>query len=171
MPDPSIPIEDQIRAVAREVALRKSVYAKRVEAGKMKADEARAELDAMKAVGRTLVAVRDAEPLAVALLAAIGYDTDPAGEPPAAGPSTEPPADPPASDAVSDGLCAKRLELVDSADAGTLNRWFEQARDAWPEPQRTRLMEAIRAEAARRNAEPAYADGKPPKPALQRDPS
>lgn len=78
-----VPIADQIAAVAREVALRKNVYRKRVEAGTMTPEEARRELDAMLAVGRTLQAVKDAEAAAAGLLVAIGYEFGGAGEAPA----------------------------------------------------------------------------------------
>ena len=161
MPEtPPVPIEDQIRAVDRELALRRNVYAKRVKAEKMKPEEARAELDAMTAVGATLRAVAQAEPLAVALLAAVGYDLvdpQPAG-------TADGGDGPPASDAVSAELCASRLDLADSADLATLRQWYAQARDAWPEPQRTRMMEAC--QAAAEGQPRAYADGKPPQPAL-----
>jgi len=54
----------------------------------MKAEEARHEVDAMLAVGRTLQAVQAAEPLATGLLAAIGYDVlgDDAGSDPGPAP-------------------------------------------------------------------------------------
>lgn len=71
-----VTIGSQIQCVRREIALRKNVYAKKVEIGRMEPDAARAELDAMQAVERTLVAVQAAEPLAVGLLASIGYGVD-----------------------------------------------------------------------------------------------
>lgn len=52
--DPAVPIEDQIKCVRREIALRRNVYRSRVEAGKMEPAEARRELDAMRAVLHTL---------------------------------------------------------------------------------------------------------------------
>ena len=82
MSDPvPVPIDAQVACVDREAALRKNVYAKRVKAGKMTAEEARAELDAMLAVGRTLRAVRASQPLAEGLLAALGYDFGDAAAP------------------------------------------------------------------------------------------
>lgn len=51
---PTVRIEDQVACVEREIALRRNVYKKRVGAGKMKPEQARHELDAMRAVLHTL---------------------------------------------------------------------------------------------------------------------
>ena len=61
----------------------------------------------------------------------------------------ETPDDP---DALAEEL-ERRLTLVDSADEATLNRWFVQARAEWPDPLKTRLVDVIRAEAARRKGQ------------------
>lgn len=53
-PVPAVPLDRQIACVKRELALRRTVYAKRVQEGKMSAEEARAEYDAMSAVLGTL---------------------------------------------------------------------------------------------------------------------
>lgn len=47
----------------------------------------------------------------------------------------------------------ERLALVATADEATLKRWFEQAREEWPEPMRSRLCKAIHIEAQRRTAQ------------------
>jgi len=52
-----------------------------------------------------------------------------------------------------DGLAetlTERLDLVGSADEATLNAWYAEARDRWPDPLRSRLCSAIKAEAASR---------------------
>lgn len=54
----------------------------------------------------------------------------------------------PHPDELADTL-AERLETVDTADRETVKRWFEEARDGWPEPLRSRLMDACRAQAER----------------------
>ena len=59
---------------------------------------------------------------------------------------TPDPVDP---DALAETL-EERLALVDSADEATLNRWYAEARDGWPDPLRSRLLDAVKAEAARR---------------------
>ena len=117
MPEPTpVPIDAQVACVDREVALRKSVYAKRVEAGKMAPEQARRELASMEAVGRTLRAVKAAQPLAEGLLAALGYDF---GDVPAEPATAEP------DDASVDASTA------DGADdhAGALARFEARARD------------------------------------------
>ena len=43
----------------------------------------------------------------------------------------------------------ERLATIDSADKPTVKRWFEEARDDWPEPLRSRLMDACHAQAGR----------------------
>ncbi len=53
-----LPIERQIKCIERELAMRRSVYAKRVGDGKMTAEAAREEFDAMRSVHRTLVILR-----------------------------------------------------------------------------------------------------------------
>ncbi len=53
----SVSISDQIACVRREIALRRNVYKKRVNAGQMQPAQARRELDAMQAVHDTLTAV------------------------------------------------------------------------------------------------------------------
>lgn len=107
MPDPlgPVPIGDQIAAVAREVALRRDVYRKRVEAGGMTPEQARAELDAMRAVHRTLGALSAFDRSLTPVLSAMGYDvSDEDGEsgvgPPAGTASAEGRAvpEPPPSD-------------------------------------------------------------------------
>lgn len=58
-----IPIDQQIAAVARELALRRNVYPGRVTAGKMKQAEADHQIAAMEAVLETLKRVQiDREP-------------------------------------------------------------------------------------------------------------
>jgi hypothetical protein len=52
-------IDEQIRCVRRELAMRKSVYPRRVSDGKMKADAAAGEINCMQAVHDTLVAVKE----------------------------------------------------------------------------------------------------------------
>lgn len=52
-------IEEQIRSVKREVALRITVYPKRVAAGKMKQEQADREIATMRAVLATLEWARD----------------------------------------------------------------------------------------------------------------
>ena len=103
-----VPIEDQVACVAREVALRKNVYRKRVEAGQMDPEEARAELARMEAVGRTLLAVKEAEPLALGLLGAIGFDV--------VGGTTD------------DAAAGEEAPADDRAGAGLLEAFEEQAR-------------------------------------------
>lgn len=49
-----VSLEDQIKCVQREIALRHAVYPKRVLDGKMKQEQALYELDAMYAVLETL---------------------------------------------------------------------------------------------------------------------
>lgn len=49
-------------------------------------------------------------------------------------------------------VLGERLALVSTADEATLNAWYAEARDGWPEPERSRLIDEIRAEAARRSA-------------------
>ena len=62
MDDPLNPtIDDQIRAVKRELTMRERVYARRVEQGKMSAPEAAREKIVMAAVLKTLEKVRDDE--------------------------------------------------------------------------------------------------------------
>lgn len=90
---PPVPLDVQAACVAREVALRRSVYPERVGARTMSAEEARHEVAAMEAVGRTLEALRAAEPLALAVLAALGYDVvaaEAGGEPEPVGGSPVP---------------------------------------------------------------------------------
>lgn len=50
----AVPLADQIAAVRREIALRRRVYPKWVEAGRMKAEAADREIAAMQAVLDTL---------------------------------------------------------------------------------------------------------------------
>lgn len=52
-------IHEQIKCVSREIGLRKSVYPKLIEAGKMDPFEADREISAMQAVLHTLTEVRD----------------------------------------------------------------------------------------------------------------
>lgn len=47
-------LNDQIKAVSREIAMRKSVYPRRIEIGKMKPETAEHEIAAMEAVYATL---------------------------------------------------------------------------------------------------------------------
>lgn len=55
-----ISIQDQIKCVRREIAMRKAVYAKRVANGAMRPEAAQHELAAMEAVLATLLNVEDA---------------------------------------------------------------------------------------------------------------
>lgn len=50
----TVPLQDQIKCVAREIALRKACYPKWISSGKMKPTEALKELTAMQAVMETL---------------------------------------------------------------------------------------------------------------------
>lgn len=50
----SVALEDQIKAVKREIAMRRSVYPRWVESGKMKQAKADEETRAMEAVLETL---------------------------------------------------------------------------------------------------------------------
>lgn len=52
-----VPLAAQIACVRREIALRRNVFAKRVNAGQMQPALARRELDAMQAVHDTLTAL------------------------------------------------------------------------------------------------------------------
>lgn len=49
-----VPLSEQIRAVERELGLRKAVYPRQVSVGRMAADNAHRELAAMQAVLTTL---------------------------------------------------------------------------------------------------------------------
>lgn len=55
---PVVSLNEQIAAVAREIALRRNVYSGFVARGKMKEDAARLELDRMQAVIETLKALQ-----------------------------------------------------------------------------------------------------------------
>lgn len=55
-------LEDQIKCVARELAMRRNVYPKWVSNGKMTQEKATWETEAMSAVVETLKAMRQAEP-------------------------------------------------------------------------------------------------------------
>lgn len=57
----SINLEQQIKCVRRELALRQNVYPKWVATGKKKKDDADHEIAAMQAVHDTLMAVKDRE--------------------------------------------------------------------------------------------------------------
>jgi len=54
----SIPIHDQIKCVEREIALRRSVYARRVSSGSMTQEAADRETATMEAVLNTLRTVK-----------------------------------------------------------------------------------------------------------------
>lgn len=54
----TVSLEDQIKAVRREIALRRAVYAKRVASGHMKREDAGREIAVMEAVHGTLVGLR-----------------------------------------------------------------------------------------------------------------
>lgn len=54
----TIPIEQQIRCVEREIRMRERVYPRWTAAGKMKPENAEYEIEAMRAVLRTLQAER-----------------------------------------------------------------------------------------------------------------
>ncbi|MBX7132582.1 MAG: hypothetical protein K1X67_07910 [Fimbriimonadaceae bacterium] len=54
----SIPIHDQIKCVEREIALRRSVYARRVSSGSMTQEAADREIATMEAVLDTLRTVK-----------------------------------------------------------------------------------------------------------------
>jgi hypothetical protein len=56
----SVSLEDQIACVAREIAMRKVVYPRRVAAGQMKQSQADLELARMNAVLETLTTTRAA---------------------------------------------------------------------------------------------------------------
>ena len=49
-----ISLDDQIKCIEREIALRRRVYPRRVAEGRMKLDEAEREVSAMRAVLMTL---------------------------------------------------------------------------------------------------------------------
>lgn len=158
MPEPlPVSIDLQAKEVAREVALRRSVYAKRVRAGKMEPQEARDRLDTMEAVGRTLAVLRAAEPAVLSLLSALGYASADSlmevlqgeGAPSGAdgggagdGQSRDEPVSYPA-------LLIERLEMIGTADLDTLRRWWREAQD-WPQVEGERLAREIEAEAALR---------------------
>ena len=55
-----ITLTQMIKCVEREIALRKSVYAKRVQAKEMKPEDARHELDCMVAILEALTKLRGA---------------------------------------------------------------------------------------------------------------
>ena len=101
-PLPPVPIEDQIAEVDREVGLRYGVYKKAVAAGRMSAEDARRQIDAMRAVARTLRALGAA---ATPVLEAMGFAVESEG-PPAEGEASgrgpmddgAPPPEPPPSD-------------------------------------------------------------------------
>jgi hypothetical protein len=57
-----ISIDDQIKCIAREGVLRKNVYKSRVAKGRMSQAESDTELTRMRAVLRTLKAVRELDP-------------------------------------------------------------------------------------------------------------
>lgn len=54
----SVPIHEQIKCVEREIALRRSVYARRVSSGSMTQDAADREIATMEAVLDTLRTVK-----------------------------------------------------------------------------------------------------------------
>jgi hypothetical protein len=51
---PAVPLDVQIRAVGREIGMRRGAYAKWVKSGRMTQDESDRELAAMEAVYQTL---------------------------------------------------------------------------------------------------------------------
>lgn len=54
----SITIDEQIKSVAREIALRRNVYPKQVANGRLKQDQADYEIRVMESVLRTLSAIK-----------------------------------------------------------------------------------------------------------------
>ena len=54
-----IDINEQIKCVKREIAMRQRVYTRLVDQGRMKMDNANHEIDAMKAVLKTLTEVAE----------------------------------------------------------------------------------------------------------------
>jgi hypothetical protein len=53
-PIPDVSTEDQLKCLDRELALRRNVYARRVQEGKMSREDAAREYDTMRAVRRTV---------------------------------------------------------------------------------------------------------------------
>jgi hypothetical protein len=62
MADPLVTLDEQLKCVRRELALRRSAYPKWVKAGRMKAAEADREIQAMEAVLGTLAAAAEGLP-------------------------------------------------------------------------------------------------------------
>lgn len=90
-------LADQITAVKREVVMRRQVYARAVQAGRMKPEAARRELEAMEAVLGTLLAVRNlseavpaAVPILMSLFSTLAAFDELRADPPAAGSQTAP---------------------------------------------------------------------------------
>jgi hypothetical protein len=76
-----ITLEDQIKCIKREIALRRNVYAKRVAAGAMKESMADREMELIQAVCRTLESHQQKEQQARAALREIIKALDTTSDP------------------------------------------------------------------------------------------
>ena len=90
-PLPAVPLAHQVAEVEREIGLRYGVYKKRVASGAMTPEDARAQLDRMRAVLRTLRSIETFDQAIIPVLSAMGYAIDVGGTDEAADGAAEPP--------------------------------------------------------------------------------
>ena len=112
-PLPAVALAHQIAEVEREIGLRYGVYKKRVASGAMTPEDARAQLDRMRAVLRTLRSIETFDQAIIPVLSAMGYAID-------VGETNEAAADETAGDAAapppSDGLEGSEPISADQED-------------------------------------------------------